>query len=210
MDKRSSLIVVRFFLALLSLAAVVTQLTVQIEVLHGSVVNFFSFFTILSNIFFALVLLAGVYLLIARRDPTPRDDLIRGAAVLCMVIVGIVFSALLRNTDLGGLLPWVNAVHHYIMPIYALVDWLVVPPRSKLSLRQLPYWLIFPFLYLVYSLIRGPFARFYPYPFLNPNSPTTGGYGGVALYCIAIFVAFLVFGWLVMLIGNRMPRAALA
>ncbi|HEY7849859.1 MAG TPA: Pr6Pr family membrane protein, partial [Ktedonobacterales bacterium] len=92
--------------------------------------------------------------------------------------------------------------------IVVVADWLYQPPLAKLSMRQLGYWLIYPFLYLAYSLIRGAIVGFYPYPFLNPASPTTGGgYGGVALYCVAIFVAFLLVGWVLIGLANTLPRS---
>lgn len=204
MTKRSAMIVFRAGFGLLTLVAIAVQLVIQVQT-RNSVANFFSYFTNLSNLFIAVVLLLGAVMLFNRREPAPRDDLVRGAAVLGMVIVGVVFSVLLRDVDLGNLQPWINSVLHYVMPVVAVLDWLILPPKSQLTLRQLPYWLIFPFIYLAYTLIRGAIAKFYPYPFLNPAH--AGGYGGVALYCVAIFAAFLVVGWLLMLVGNRLTRA---
>lgn len=85
-----------------------------------------------------------------------------------MAIVGIVFTALLRHEDLGSLLPWVNTVLHYVMPVAVVLDWLYQPPRTALSFRQTLLWLIFPLVYLSYVLIRGSIVDWYPYPFLNP------------------------------------------
>jgi hypothetical protein len=116
------------------------------------------------------------------------------------VIVFIVYGLLLRNIDLGNLQPWVNTVIHYIFPLVVLADWLYQPPRSTLRFGQMGYWLIYPLIYLVYTLIRGAIVGFYPYPFLNPA--TAGGYGGVALYCVAIFVAFLIVGAGLIALGN--------
>jgi hypothetical protein len=203
MTKRSALIGARLFFALLTLAAIATQLVVHLQ--HGyDVANFFSYFTNLSNIFASAVFLAGAYYLLQRREPAPADDLIRGAAATAMAIVGIVYGVLLRGEDLGTLLPWVNAVVHYVMPVAVVADWLVQPPKAQLSPRQLGYWLIYPLLFLVYTLIRGPIAGWYPYPFLNPAR--AGGPAGVALYCLAIFAAFLLVGWLLILLGNRLQR----
>lgn len=198
--QRIVLMIARLFFALLTLAALGTQLGIQIQ--SGfSVVNFFSYFTNLSNIIGAVVLLFGAFFLFQRRELTPTYDLIRGAAVVYMAIVGIVFSILLRDEDLGTLLPWVNTVLHYVMPVVVVLDWLYLPPKTKLFASQTWVWLLFPLLYLVYSLIRGATVGFYAYPFFNPAK--VGGYGGVALYCLAIMVAFLVVSWLVMVLGNR-------
>src|SRR5579872_177334 len=100
MSKRNVLIGGRLFFGLLTLAAMGTQLVVHIQ--HGfDVVNFFSYFTNLSNIFASVVFIAGAIYLFQRREPTVTEDLIRGASVVAMAIVGIVFSILLRNEDLG-------------------------------------------------------------------------------------------------------------
>jgi hypothetical protein len=204
MTKRGLLISGRLIFGLFTLIAVGYQLIVHKS--YGfDVVNFFSYFTNLSNIFAAIVLLIGAVFLVQGRIPTASQEVIRGASVVAMAIVGVVFSLLLRNEDLGTLVPWVNFVLHYLMPVVVIVDWLVQPPKTPIGARQIAYWLMYPLLFLVYTLIRGPQAKFYPYPFLNPAK--VGGYGGVALYSLAIFVLFLIFGGILAFLANRLPRA---
>lgn len=203
MTRRNFLIGGRLFFGLLALVAIGRQLAIHID--NGySVTNFFSYFTNLSNIFAAVVLLLGAFSLIQRREPTMHDDIIRGTSVVCMALVGIVFAVLLRDQDLGSLLPWVNIVVHYIMPVVIVLDWLYQPPKTNLALKQVAYWLIFPALYLIYSLIRGAIIGWYAYPFFNPAK--SGGSGGVALYCIAILAIFFFFCWLFMTLGNTVKR----
>lgn len=149
--------------------------------------SFFGYFTNLSNILAAIALLIGAYNLLQRREPTLTTDLARGTAAMCMAVVGIVFSILLRDEDVGSLQPWVNTVLHYIMPVVMVLD-----------------WLIFPFIYIVYTLVRGAIADFYLYPFLNPAK--VGGYGGVALYCLGILVLFILLSWRFMFLGNSLKR----
>jgi hypothetical protein len=201
--KRKFLIGYRAFFGLLTLTAIGKQLTIQLQ--GGfSLTNFFSFFTNLSNLFAAIILILGAIYLIKRREPTVKDDIIRGTSVACMALVGMVFSVLLRDVDLGHLLPWVNILLHYIMPIVIVIDWLYQPPKNKLKLGQIVYWLIFPLLYLAYSIIRGAILGFYAYPFFNPAK--SGGYGGVALYCIAIAATFFFFSWLLIVVGNKLNK----
>jgi hypothetical protein len=204
MTKRYVLIGGRLFFGLLTLAAIITQLVSHIQH-HFDVVNFFSYFTNLSNIFASVVFIIGAVYLLRRREPTPTEGIIRGAAVAAMAVVGIVFSILLSGEDLGSLLPWVNAVVHYIMPVVVVADWLYQPPKSTLNVRKIGYWLIYPLIYVVYTLFRGAISSFYPYPFLNPAK--VGGYGVVFLYCIAIFILFLIVSWLLILLGNRLRGA---
>ena len=202
--QRTILIVARLFFGLLTLVAIVTQLSIHIQ--HGfDIVNFFSYFTNLSNIFALVILLLSAIFLIQRRESTATFDLFRGASVVGMALVGIVFGTLLTGEDLGFLLPWVNFVLHYLMPVVMVLDWLYQPPNTRLAFARTWLWLIFPFLYVVYSLIRGSLVGFYPYPFFNPTK--SGGYGGVALYCVAILILYLILIWLIMLIGNWRKRS---
>ena len=108
MKSRTALSAVRLFIGLLTLVAIGYQFVylAQLGVLNG--VNFFSYFTNLSNIFASIVFIAGVIFLLQRREPTPAQDLIRGASVVAMAIVFIVYGILLRHIDLGALQPWVN------------------------------------------------------------------------------------------------------
>ncbi len=98
------------------------------------------------------------------KRPTWWDDL-RGAATLYMVATGIVYNTLLLDVDVGNLATWVNNVTHRIIPLVMLADWLIAPPRDRIGRRTTLLWLAFPILYCVYSLIRGLFVDFYPYPF---------------------------------------------
>lgn len=212
MGTRAVVVGGRIFFGLLTLVAIGYQFVFLARLGVLNPVNYFSYFTNLSNIFAAVVMIVGAVFLLLRRDATLSQDIIRGASVAAIVVVFIVYGILLRDTDLGNLQPWVNAVTHYVFPLAALADWLLLPPKHTLLARQLGYWLIYPLIYLVYTLIRGAIVGFYPYPFLNPHSPTTGGYGGVALYCVAIFVAFLVVAWLLAAVARRWrgARASLA
>ena len=86
--KQNVLMGARLFFGLLTLAAIATQLVIQIQRGLG-VVNFFSFFTILSNLFAAVVMIIGTAFPMRHREPTALDDIIRGTSVVCMALVGI-------------------------------------------------------------------------------------------------------------------------
>jgi hypothetical protein len=187
----------RAFFAGLTVVAIATQLISLAAKGTLNPVNYFSYFTIDSNLIATGVLLAGA----ASRgsDATPRRDLVRGAAVVYMSITGIVFTLLLSNTDVDTAIPWVNSVVHELMPLVMLADWLVTPPALRLQLRQGLLWLSFPLVWIVYTIIRGAIVNLYPYPFLNP---VNGGYASVALYCVAILVAMLVVSLAVVVLAN--------
>ncbi len=195
--------VLRLGFGLLMLAAVGTQLVLHVRSGY-SIVNFFSYFTNLSNLFAAVVLLMGALAMFTKRDAP--GDLARAIAVVNMAVVGVVFAILLRNVDLGDLRPWVNSVLHYLMPCVVVIDWLLLPPRARLGLKPFLQVLVFPVLYIAWVLIRGSLVNWYPYPFLNPLN--VGGYGGVAGYAVGIAVAFVFATWALLAVGNRLGRSS--
>lgn len=204
MNKRLFLVAVRLALGITTLIAVVVQILVVRNQNVFDPLNYFGYFTNLSNIVAAIVFIIGAVYLARSRKPTPKGDVLRGAATLYMTITGIVYITLLSGEDLGLLLPWVNILMHIIMPLAVVADWLYQPPLSKISLRQAAWWLAFPAVYLIYTLIRGAIVNWYPYPFLNPAK--AGGYGGVAIYGAVILVGFCLCGWAILALGNKRTR----
>ncbi|MBA3507214.1 MAG: Pr6Pr family membrane protein [Betaproteobacteria bacterium] len=205
MTNRSLLTLLRLLLGLIALIAIFSQLVIQIH--NGfSILNFFSYFTNLSNLFAAAVLLYVASRVFFRRDTSDLSDQVRYISVVNMAVVGVVFTVLLRGVDLGSLLPWINVLLHYVMPCAVVLDWLLQPPRVKLGIKQILMCQVFPALYLVYVLCRGHNIGWYPYPFLNPAN--VGGYGGVAMYVAGIAVAFFFASWLLLTVGNTLSRRA--
>ena len=188
-------------LGLLALSAIGWQLGIHLG-LGFSVVNVFSFFTNLSNLFAAAVLLLGAIGFFVSPQRLKASTRVRYISTVNMAIVGIVFAVLLRDVDLGSLLPWINFVLHYVMPCVVVIDWLLAPPERRLRSADLMSALIFPVLYLGYAVLRGRSVDWYPYPFLNPAA--VGGYGIVALYSHGIALTFLAAGGSLLLLGNHL------
>lgn len=125
-----------------------------------------------------------------------------------MTITGITYSLLLSNIEVDTAVPWINVVLHYTMPTVIVIDWLVDLPGKRISLRDSLIWLAFPLAYLVYSLLRGPFADWYPYPFLDPR---IDGYGHVAIMSLLIAVMAFVLAVVIALstkLQNTVPHPA--
>ena len=167
------------------------------------VVNYFSYFTIDSNLLAAAVLLIGA--VGGRSTRAPSWDLVRGAAVVYMSVTGIVFTLLLANTDVDTAVPWVNTVVHELMPLVIVADWLLDPPATRLTLRQGLLWLSFPIVWLVYTMIRGALVGRYPYPFLDPAN---GGYGTVVVYCAGVLVVMAIVSALAVALGRAAHSSA--
>jgi hypothetical protein len=174
----------RTAIGLLALSALVTEVATLRDRGTFSVVRFFSYFTVDSNLLAAVVLVGGA-LALGERGEGAVAAFLRGAATLYLTITGIVFSLLLA--DLEGVeftaVPWDNIVLHYLMPVLVVLDWAIAPPAARIPYRRGLLWLSFPLAYVVYSLIRGHYAHWYPYPFLDPGPR---GYTGVIQSSIGI------------------------
>jgi len=192
--KRNYLVGYKVFFGLLGFSAIVTEIAAIAVRGQWNPGNFFSFFTIESNILAVVSLLVGAFLIYAKKR-SKRADYFRGAVTLYMVITGIVFSVLLSGIEGVALtaVPWDNVVLHYIIPVAIALDWIADRPVPISFKKALP-WLFFPIAYLAYSLIRGPIVSWYPYPFLNPAN---GGYGKVFMTALIIAVVGIILVYVV-------------
>jgi len=190
--------------ALLGFSALITEVAATVERGSFTPANFFSFFTVESNIIAVIALLVGAFAVYANKKSIAVDSF-RGAATLYMVVTGVVFALLLSGIEGVALtaVPWDNIVLHYIMPIAVALDWIMNPPSRRIEFKKALWWLVFPLAYLAYSLARGPIANWYPYPFLNPAN---GGYGQIAVTSALI----LVFGVVLVYVVTRIGRPAVA
>jgi hypothetical protein len=188
MDTRRIAVPLRICFGLLPIVAIGCQLLIHLR-LGLNVLNFFSYFTNLANLLAAVTLLVGARVSLRARARV-GFDMLRAIATVSMVVVGVVFAVLLRDADLGSLLPWVNLVVHYVMPCVIVADWILWPPQYPLRIHELLLCQIAPAAYLAYVLIRGAWSGWYPYSFFNPA--VVGGYGNVAIYAVGIAAVFLL------------------
>jgi hypothetical protein len=56
---------------------------------------------------------------------------------------------------------------HSVNPILVLIFWFLYEKKDSICWNLLPYWLLYPLIYLVYILTRGHLSGSYPYPFVN-------------------------------------------
>ena len=218
--------VLRLAVAVAIAAAIIAQFAASLAFwrdrgvgnIGSNVVNFFSFFTVESNIAAAVVLAVGAVLLIVRPGPdSVAFALTRASVVSYMVVTGVVYNLLLRGIELpqGSTVAWSNEVLHVIAPLYLLVDWLFAPGRSPIAARRIWVVLLFPLVWTAYTLVRGPFvddqvygnAFWYPYPFLNPFT-SANGYLSVSFYVVLIAAVIGIVAAGVLWISRR-PSARL-
>ena len=133
-----------------------------------TLIRYFSFFTIQSNI---LVALCSTVLL-WRTDGSWKRFFsrasVQAALGVYIGIVGLVYNTVLRFLWAPqGLQRGVDELLHLAIPILYLIYWLLYAPKRDLAWKQLPSWLLFPAAYMVYTIIRGAITGYYPYPFID-------------------------------------------
>lgn len=182
---------VRLVFGGLGLAAVIA--TFEVSARHSVInpFNFFGYFTVQGNIIFLVVaLVTAAYGFSGRTQPALLIYL-RAASATYMIIVGIVYNTLLVGLEGGVVLGWSNTVLHVVIPIVALLDWLLFGDRPPLPWKRFWLVLIYPFVWLAVVLIRVGTDGMSFYPFLDFNK--LGG-GAVTAYCVGIAVGFALFG----------------
>lgn len=164
------------------------------------IVRLFSYFTIESNL-----LIGGVSLALAmdpRRDG-PLFRVLRLDALLCIAVTGIVYNTVLRGlvtlTPSGAV---ANMMLHVLAPLLAVIVWLWVGPRPRVSVRTVWWSVVYPIAWLVYTFVRGAATGWYPYPFLDV---TVLGYGPALTNATLVAVVFLVLAWGVRWADARLP-----
>ncbi|WP_239684058.1 Pr6Pr family membrane protein [Leucobacter musarum] len=173
--------------------------------------DFLGYFTNLTNLFTAIVLITTGLLTLGRpAGPAPLWlRTARGVAVACMLIVGVIYNVVVPGT--GSAPPWVSVTLHIVMPAIVLLDWVCVGDRGVLPWRHGWAVLPYPLLWLGVVLVRGATDGWVPYGFLLPAR----GAGALAATCVGLLVALAVSGagvWGLSRFGGticRAPRDAL-
>ncbi|BFU42734.1 Pr6Pr family membrane protein [Krasilnikovia sp. MM14-A1004] len=137
---------------------------------------------------------------------------LKGAVTLYVTITGLVFHFVLDNPASGFAQLGVhrtpaeavaNQLLHTVVPLLAVLDWLLFDERGRYKWRYALYWLAFPLFYLGFALVRGLIVHKYPYPFLDVNDL---GYGGVAQSAV-FFALFFYLLALLFVVIDRVPAA---
>lgn len=152
--------------------------------------EYFSYFTIESSLMNIVVLLVGAVLAFRSSRDTVLYTEIRICVLAYAVVTAGVYNFLLRNVPYDGFvgLTWPSEIIHVWVPLFLLIDWFLSPGRPAVPWRSLRIVMIYPVAWILYTLIRGAFSGYYPYPFLNPEN---GGWGSVVAYVVGLS-AFLV------------------
>lgn len=162
-------------IALLSWLAVIAQFFISMEASTvdtvTQTVRFFSYFTILTNLMVA-VYSTSLWLSPKRSIAVFFAKSTASTAVtLYILLVGLVYNLVLRGIwQPQGMARVVDETLHSIVPLLVLCHWWCIPDKGLLKWKDILGWLIYPFVYLIYTLAHGAISGFYPYPFVDVDA----------------------------------------
>ncbi|GAA3040307.1 Pr6Pr family membrane protein [Streptomyces glomeratus] len=200
----------RLMVALTAAAAVAVDLHL------GNPARVLSYFTIQVDALLALVFILSAWRAWTAHRPLP--PLMAGGTVFYALITGLVYHVLLVNEpgpfsmtgQTGAPTGWAaltNQILHTLIPVAALLDWLLLTSPVPLGLRQARTWLLYPLAYLIFSLIRGErlppgTPERYLYPFLDAGRL---GYKSVLANALLLGLAFFALALLMVALDHVRP-----
>ena len=158
--------------------------------LLGGLVNFFSFFTVLTN---TLVVVVLSYAVVHRDSAAKRFFLaprVSSAIAVSIVLVSLAYNLLLRHLwQPEGFQFIADELLHDVMPLLFVVYWWRCVPKGTLQCKHIGLWVLYPLVYFAYVLLRGDLLGQYQYPFFDVG---TLGYPQVFVNAGGILAGFVL------------------
>lgn len=158
--------------------------------LLGGLVNFFSFFTVLTN---TLVVVVLSYAVVDRDSAAKRFFLaprVSSAIAVSIVLVSLAYNLLLRHLwRPEGFQFIADELLHDVMPLLFVVYWWRCVPKGTLQCKHIGQWVLYPLVYFAYVLLRGDLLGQYQYPFFDVG---TLGYPQVFVNAGGILAGFVL------------------
>ncbi|HEM6189678.1 TPA: Pr6Pr family membrane protein [Streptococcus suis] len=160
------------------------------------------YYTVLSNL---LVSVFAVYMVLAMKKgedlQAPRFLRIKAAVTMSIMITCVVYHLMLAPLA-DDFWRVENMLCHYIVPIYFLLDTLLVDRQQQYKWFDPIWWTLLPVLYMIFGLVNGlfikipiPDAKDSPFAYFFLNVPKYG-WSYVLTYAGTIFVAYLICGFM--------------
>ncbi|MCF5547643.1 Pr6Pr family membrane protein [Pseudomonas salomonii] len=174
--------------------------------LLGGLINFFSFFTVLTN---TLVVVVLSYALVNRESAAKRFFLaptVSSAIATSIVVVSLAYNLLLRHLwSPTGFQFIADELLHDVLPMLFVIYWWRCVPKGTLRLKHIGGWVIYPLVYFGYVLLRGHLLGQYQYPFIDVDSL---GYPQVFVNAGGILAGFVLIALAVVGLDKVLKRAA--
>jgi len=161
----------------------------------------YRYYTMQTNLFIAIWLTLAIIFHFKPEKLAQIKGTIKGGLTIYIFITFVIFAIMLSDEynpeQFIGI--FTNVTSHYVIPILFFIDWSFTEKTVQYKWRNLGFWLIYPFLYLILSIVHGTITGKYLYPFLN--IPVIG-LGNYFLSIGILIVAYLALGS-IFILSNR-------
>jgi len=181
-----------WYAALAALGAFALAGTATLTIKHDrSLPNFFSYFTVESNL---LVLVTAVLAVFGRLWDRTAIRILRLAALTGITITGVIYGTVIApHTNPQGIELVNDVILHYLVPTLAVLGFVLVGPRIRFLRSDLAF-MAWPGVWILYTMVRGAVSHpgfpglngaksRYPYGFLDVNAH---GWGSVLPAILAV------------------------
>ncbi len=171
-------------------------------------VQFFSYFTILSNILAATVLTAPLVAPESRLAIWAEQSGPRAAIATYVTITAVIYHAILASQwHPQGLHLVADTILHTVTPLALLIDVALRGGEGEARWIAALKALAMPALYGLWTLAHGALSGFYPYPFMNVAKR---GYPAVLVTMVAMSLTFALVAVIFVALLRVRARVALA
>jgi len=172
--------------------------------------NIFSYYTIQTNLFVAIVIALEIAVDSRRAGDCKILRILTGGVILWIMVTAVIYHFLLSTFyKPSGLALLANILLHYVTPLMMLIYWIFFEKKVRYRSFYPLVWALYPLFYALVSIVRGMMTGFYPYWFLNPGAPYPSGIGSVwnlLLFIIVIASLFVVAGYLLIFLKKLSSR----
>jgi hypothetical protein len=170
-------------------------------------VEFFSYFTILSNMLAAAALTAPLAAPASRFAAWAEQSGPRAAIATYLAITGVVYHLLLASQwSPRGLRLLADTLLHTVTPIAYLADLVLRGGQGQARWIAAAKAMAFPALFGVWTLVHGALSGWYPYPFMNVSKR---GYPAVVLTMVEMSLAFAAVALIFVTLSRVRAKVAL-
>ncbi|HEL2738621.1 TPA: Pr6Pr family membrane protein [Streptococcus suis] len=195
MKNQTILFYSRCLLAVLAITGTVLEI-----VKYG--IGMLMYYTVLSNLLVSVFAVYMVYAMHKGHDLQSAKFLRIKAAVTMSIMITCVVYHLMLAPLADDFWRVENMLCHYIVPIYFLLDTLLVDRQQQYKWFDPIWWTLLPILYMIFGLVNGlfikipiPDAKDSPFAYFFLNVPKYG-WPYVLAYAGTIFVAYLFSGFI--------------
>ncbi|HFI0578920.1 TPA: Pr6Pr family membrane protein [Streptococcus suis] len=160
------------------------------------------YYTVQSNLLVSVFAVYTVYAMTKGADlQTSKFLRLKAAVTMSIMITCVVYHFMLAPIA-DDFWRVENMLCHYIVPVYFLLDTLLVDQQGQYKWFDPIWWTILPVLYMIFGLVNGlfikipiPDAKDSPFAYFFLNVPKYG-WAYVLTYAGTIFVAYLMCGFI--------------